>query len=430
MTDSSVLPDILFLYHEPAWEPRAETVRESIDAIQKDSRYMLWALNTEHALPPRFSSLRFRVILFHYSLFVPDYKIPPALDAWLMQSGDSYKVAFFQDEHHYCQQRFAFINRHRIQAVYSMGDAAFIEKTYRRHTTVETVRTGLTGYVGPDLASIAKQLHIDDRQRPIDIGYRGRRSALVTGKAGEEKWKIAETFLQKNPDPTLRLDIEWEEKDRLYGNQWHRFLSRCRGCLGVESGSSFVDIDDHVRLQAEDLLRQHPGLSIEKQYERLLKDKDGQWSYRTISPRHFEAAAHRICQILFEGSYSGILVPMKHYLPLRKDFSNLADVVKQFKDETLRRQITDQAYQDLIASGRYDYRVFVQELDELLSQHAQLRPRHPVDTRIQLIFQEQSDRTTRLLKTAGGMIKTQLRRLPGWSTIRDVGRYILRRKTV
>ena len=51
--------------------------------------------------------------------------------------------------------------------------------------------------------------------------------------------------------------------------------------------------------------------------------------YRTISPRHFEAAAFRICQVLFEGRYSGVLEPMVHYIPLKKDFSNIDEVIRR-----------------------------------------------------------------------------------------------------
>ena len=78
--------------------------------------------------------------------------------------------------------------------------------------------------------------------------------------------------------------------------------------------------------------------------------------YRTISPRHLEAAAFRVCQILFEGRYAGLLEPMVHYIPLRKDFSNLDEVLDRFRDADLRAQIAENAYRDLIASRRAELR--------------------------------------------------------------------------
>ena len=68
-------------------------------------------------------------------------------------------------------------------------------------------------------------------------------------------------------------------------------------------------------------------VTLEALQEGALGRWDHNFSYRTISPRHFEAAAFRICQVLFEGEYSGVLRPMVHYIPLKKDFSNFDQVV-------------------------------------------------------------------------------------------------------
>jgi hypothetical protein len=73
-----------------------------------------------------------------------------------------------------------------------------------------------------------------------------------------------------------------------------------------------------------------------------------------------------VCQILFEGKYSGILQPMVHYIPLKKDFSNLDDVIRGFRDAALRRTLTENAYRDLIASGGYSYERFVASFDDEL----------------------------------------------------------------
>ena len=64
----------------------------------------------------------------------------------------------------------------------------------------------------------------------------------------------------------------------------------------------------------------------EEAYELLLYQYEDNIPYRTISPRHFEASALRLCQILLEGKYSGVMRPMVHYIPLKKDFSNFDEV--------------------------------------------------------------------------------------------------------
>jgi hypothetical protein len=88
--------------------------------------------------------------------------------------------------------------------------------------------------------------------------------------------------------------------------------------------------------------------------------------YRTVSPRHFEAAALRSCQVLYEGHYSGTMEPLVHYIPLRKDFSNFDEVVERIRDGALRRELTDNAHRDLIASERYSYAAFIGGFDEEL----------------------------------------------------------------
>ncbi len=74
----------------------------------------------------------------------------------------------------------------------------------------------------------------------------------------------------------------------------------------------------------------------------------------------------RSCQILYEGHYSGVMEPMTHYIPLRKDFSNFDEVVEAFRDPELRQRLTDNAHRDLIASGRYAYEAFVAGFDREL----------------------------------------------------------------
>jgi hypothetical protein len=58
------------------------------------------------------------------------------------------------------------------------------------------------------------------------------------------------------------------------------------------------------------------------------------------------------------------LQPMVHYIPLRKDFSNLDEVLMLFRDPQVRRELTQNAHRDLIASGRYSYERFIERFDE------------------------------------------------------------------
>ena len=92
--------------------------------------------------------------------------------------------------------------------------------------------------------------------------------------------------------------------------------------------------------------------------------KDGSVPLYAISPRHLECCATRTCQILTEGDYNGILQPGVHYLSLKKDFSNLDDVLNEVVLDRKRAQLVKRAFEDVVASGHYTYKKFVDTIME------------------------------------------------------------------
>ncbi len=81
-----------------------------------------------------------------------------------------------------------------------------------------------------------------------------------------------------------------------------------------------------------------------------------------------------MCQVLFAGRYSGAMEPMVHYIPLAKDFSNIDRVLELIGDADVRRELTENAYRDLIASGDWSYGRLIAGVDETLAE-AGLRSR-------------------------------------------------------
>ena len=184
------------------------------------------------------------------------------------------------------------------------------------------------------------------------------------GSGSIEKAVIGDRFKQLAAGTGLRLDIDTSETGRLYGESWYRFLGRCRAVLGVESGTSYLDLEDEVSRDYAARLADGRPVTLEALQQGPLGRWDHNFSYRTISPRHFEAAAFRICQVMFEGEYSGVLAPMVHYVPLKKDFSNLEEVIAIIGDDGARGDIVENAHRDLIRSGEYSYQRFVAGVDD------------------------------------------------------------------
>ena len=329
---------IVLLYHSVHPEPAV--VRESVKALRACSGFDVFPVNAALGYPAGLDRIRFAAIVLHYTMFYGAFEpISQALRAYLTASAESFKVVFFQDEQMYLSEKADFCSRYGVDLIYTCIDDTDAPRAYARSGDASVV-TYLPGYVGAQLAARKSP----SAERPIDIGYRGRKPPPSWTGAALEKYEIAERFLERSADLGLTLDIATSESSRIYGEGWLRFIESCKGMLGTESGADIAD--------------PHGGASI---------------PYRTISPRHFEAAAARSCQILYEGHYSGVMEPDVHYIPLRKDFSNFNDVIEAFRDPKLRRRLTERAHSDLVASGRYSYESFVAGFDRKLHESG-LRP--------------------------------------------------------
>jgi hypothetical protein len=368
----TTVPGILVVYHRPDYRlnPRpfedAATVREHIHAFAANSRFPAWEVNTDLGFPEGLETARPAIIVLHYSLFGSGlYRLGPKMNEFV-RSSDAFKVAFFQDEFHHCRKRFEFVNDAGVDLVYTHVREQDIPQVWGRFTPDATARFNYPGYVDHAMLDAARTFALPENQRDIDVGYRGRPLTAVMGSGALEKSIIGERFRELAGETTLRVDIETSEEGRLYGEAWYRFLGRCKTVLGVESGTSYIDLEDEVHLDYAERIAEGRPVTLEALLEGPLGRWDNNFSYRTISPRHFEAAAFRICQVLFEGEYSGVLQPMVHYLPLKKDFSNFDQVVEWLGDSSLRAEITENAHRDLIRSGRYSYESFVHGVDDEL----------------------------------------------------------------
>jgi hypothetical protein len=361
---------VVLIYHRPThwWYKDASAIRTHIGAFRRHSRFATWEINSDYGFPSALADLRPGAIILHFSLFGSgEYRLDEGFLNWLDACRDTAKIAFFQDEYYFCQKRFAFVNDHAIDLVYTHVEPQYIPEVWGRYTPEARAIFNLPGYVDDDVLAAAERFARPEDRRDIDVGYRGRPLPAHMGAGSQEKREIGERFKALAAGSGLRLDIETSIKSRLYDDDWHRFLGRSKATLGVESGVSFIDLEDECHaeyLQLRATTGREP--TLQELQAGALGRWDGNIPYRTLGPRHFEAAAFRVCQILYEGHYSGAMQPMVHYIPLAKDFSNFDEAVTALRDPATRKRLTDRAYEDLIASGRYSYATFVAQVDQEL----------------------------------------------------------------
>lgn len=360
---------VVLLYHRPPARlyRDASTVMEHVHAFQRHSRFPVYALNVEYGFPRSLARVEPGAIVMHYSMFGSGvYQLPPRFLEWLDRS-KAYKVCFFQDEFYYCGRRFRFLNEHAVDCVFTHVRPQYFDQVYGKYTHVPRLEYNIPGYVSEELLVAAARHTRPEHARTVDVGYRGRPLPLYMGRGSQEKADIGIRFAELAADNGLSLDIDISEAGRLYGEQWYEFIASCRHILGVESGVTLFDLEDEVRHEYASRLERGEQPTLEELERGALGRWDGQIPYRTISPRHFEAAALHTCQVLYEGWYSGAMEPMVHYIPLRNDFSNFGDVLGQMRDPDLRHELVENAHRDLIASERWSYATFMAQFDGVLA---------------------------------------------------------------
>jgi hypothetical protein len=317
----------------------------------------------------------FDVVVIHYSLVVIfDSYLPERLRERLANYR-GLKVQFIQDEYRWIDRITETMRELGIHLLYTLVPPGEVDKVYGERVPLVMPVTTLAGYVPEEI--VGRRVP-PAGERPFDIGYRGRAVPYWLGRLGQEKVEIARGVRERAARHGLRCDIEWTESDRIYGERWNRFLMSCRATLGTESGASIADYDGSIEERVKAYLNHHPSASFDEVERDVLAPLEGNVVINVISPRQFEAAALRTALILFPGEYSGAIEPWTHYLPLEKDFSNLREVADRLRDLRFLDQMTDRAYADLVASGRYSLRRFVSEFDDLVERFSEPRAQRHV----------------------------------------------------
>jgi hypothetical protein len=233
-----------------------------------------------------------------------------------------------------------------------------------------------------------------DPLRPIDIGGRSARYPAFIGD--DDRNQMHDLFSQIGPKFGLRVDID--TGSRLDRGGWAGFLNDCRGTIGTEAGSWYLEQDDRTVLEIREFLRARTGRSAIKadgllhslsrrlpyEFKIWLKAflkvsplrheafDEGEVSFadiegrffagrphcpiysKCISSRHFDAAGTGTCQILLRGRYNDILNADEHYIAIDPDLGNFGDAITRFRDPDERRRVAEAAC--TLIKERHTYR--------------------------------------------------------------------------
>ena len=345
----------------------ANAVRDYLLSFRLHSRHDYFYVLDCRRLDGRLDLRPFDVIVIFWDVFLLGPELAEAVREQIARAR-AVKVVFLQDEYRDVRA----VNQAMAELGVRLAFTCVAEADHRVFypaeaiPTLEGLYTVLPGYVPRYLAEARLDV---DAPRAIDIGYRSRAMPFYLGDLGQDKTVIAERFQALAQAQGLAGDISVLERDRLYGRQWVKFLRACRCVLGTSSGASVVDFTGGIRRACERHLALRPDASYPEVKARFFADADWKVVIDTVSPRVFEAAALGCTLVQHEGLYGGILRPDEHYICVRRDYSNTADVIDRVQDRGFCREMARRTHRDLIAGGRYSFQAFARWFDGVLGKH-------------------------------------------------------------
>jgi hypothetical protein len=346
------------------------TTREYLESFFNYSQFDVRFVNVTHGAELRFDLDEFDVVLNNYCarLCFEGFVSPSYTEALKRFSG--LRVLAIQDEYDRTDILRRSIDELGFQLLLTCVPQVSLEYVYPSasfpHTEFLTV---LTGYV-PEAPGLARVHRIPLAERPITVGYRGGYIGERYGRLAFDKFEIGRRMREICQARGVAHNIEWEGNTRIYGNAWYEFLGSCRATLGSESGSNVFDLDGSIQRAA--VAASTGGPAEVERFHALIEAREKEINMGQISPRIFEAAILRTPMILFEGRYSDAVRPREHYIELKKDFSNIDDVLRQLEDIQALEAMANRAYDHLVGSGQFSYRCFVQRVEAAMLKRLQV----------------------------------------------------------
>lgn len=336
------------------------------EAIQADPAFSVYPINLAENSPEnqkkwvkKVKRSKFDVIVLMHQVFsnrpVIDWN-SPLYDA--ISASSSSVVFFVGNEYKLMPEKMKFAEELGVNLLISQSNDSRVFDLYkeRLHCDVDFL---------PNCGIDANYFnnHKPFTERSINIGYRSYSGPEYLGNRDKEL--IGEGFQKFADESSLIMDISMDPADRFDIVGWANFLNNCKFQLGVEAGYDYFEITDNTRKKVIQYLEANPSSTYEEIFDLFFKNYPNPVPMRNISGRHIEAMACGSVQILFEGHYNGYLEPDRHFIMLKKDFSNIGDVLSRLNDETYVSTIQKESL-DLVSS-EFQYATLVGHLKKMIS---------------------------------------------------------------
>jgi len=299
----------------------------------------------------------FDAVVFLHSVYANSNRIDKLWEA-AFQGLDAPKVYFMANEYKHIKEKVELANRLGSKMLVSQTSNQDVLREYEKVFSGRVISFPHAG-LDPSVFSPASS----KESRLVDLGYIAASEPYYFGH--QERKIISDYFIQHANELKLKTDINYNnESRRLNRKGFAAFLNQCKGQIGSEAGTDFFEIDGSKRAEVISYVEQHPDWDMES-LDRLFFSRWTRLPCRMISGRILEAAGTKTVQVLFKGYYNGYFKPDIHYISLNKDFSNIDDVMRRFRDKTEVTRIVETAYE--LARSEMTYEKLLDRMYEEIS---------------------------------------------------------------
>tara|TARA_B110000238_G_scaffold14954_1_gene14605 strand:+ start:9854 stop:11146 length:1293 start_codon:yes stop_codon:yes gene_type:complete len=363
---------VLVLYSLDRFSLR-DTVKSHLNSFKEHKSLNCLYVNIKSQIPAFLQGLDFDLIILHYTLLA-GVRFHIDSRKWLhkvkaIKNLNGFKVAIPQDEYLQSERLLNLFKESEVQLICTtLIEKQDISNVYLKHEDYQPkVIKVLTGYLSKKLVEENEDAP-ELKNRPIDVSYRARRIPFYCGEHGDLKFKLLTFFTNYFKSTDFLIDIK-NTDDRtkrknavLDGKAWFKFLKSSKSVIGCEGGSSLWDSEGGIQLKIKEFIKRKTDPDFENVKANCFPDEDFNIHNFALGPRNLEAVATKTLQILVEGYFNGILIPWKHYLPLKKDFSNAHEIISYLNDTPFCQKIVDTAYEDITNNKDLSYQSFVDRI--------------------------------------------------------------------
>jgi hypothetical protein len=360
---------LLVLYH--AGFTYTPTIHHYLRSISRHSVCEVEYFNVDQKYDGKLDFSAYDALFINFCVVSINRVAPPAFMQPLVAGLRRYqglKIIAVQDEYDFTNACKQFYLKIGVKGVLTNVPQASVKYIYSEPEFEDVeFRTVQTAYLSDELLAIDPADIKPLADRSIPLGYRGRKLPYRLGDLGWHKTEIGMRFKQACAKAKIPCDIEVDEDKRFAGEEWLRFVRRCRVLLGTPSGANVFDFDGSLHRKMTERWNAKAGLSY-LDVRREVSAFEVPFDMGQVSARIFEAAIQKTAMALMRGGYSGVLEPEEHYVPVNPDYSNINEVLTRIGDLPAMQAMADRAYQRVLENPCNHYSHMVAQIDGLIEE--------------------------------------------------------------